>query len=118
MGLFTFITYLIQHIPDKYFRIVRPYGLFSNRLKRQLIAKANLLLNHAKPGQQPAIHNWRQRQFEYHGKDPLICENCDRAMELAFICYGPTEFRLYSKLGLKINDRIPEQQFSLLPDTS
>jgi len=34
MGLFTFIKYLIQHIPDKYFRWVRGYGLFSNRIKK------------------------------------------------------------------------------------
>ena len=37
MRLFTFITYLIQHIPDKYFRNCRGYGLFSNRLKGKLL---------------------------------------------------------------------------------
>jgi len=118
MGLFTFITYLTQHIPDKYFRVVRPYGLFSNRLKGQLLAKANMSLNHAKQNKQPVIQNWRQRQFEYNGKDPLICENCDLEMELVFICYGPIEFRLHSKLGLNVDDKIPEKQFKLLPDTS
>ncbi len=33
MKLFTFITYLTQHIPDKHFNVVRGYGLFSCRLK-------------------------------------------------------------------------------------
>ena len=28
MGLFTFIKYLIQHIPDKYFRLVRHMDYF------------------------------------------------------------------------------------------
>ena len=37
MGLYTFITYLTQHIPDKYFRNVRGYGIFSNRLKGSLL---------------------------------------------------------------------------------
>ncbi len=118
MGLSTFITCLTQHTSDKYFRVVRPYGLFSNRLKGQLLPKANMLFNHAKENKESSIQNWRQRQFEYNGKDPLICENCDIEMELVFICYGPTEFRLHSKLGLKINDRIPDKQFQLVPDTS
>jgi len=118
MGLFTFITYLTQHIPDKYFRVVRPYGIFSNRLKGQLLAKANMLLNHSTEDKQSFVPNWRQRQFEYHGKDPLICENCDIEMELVFICYGPIGFRLHSKLGLNVDDKIPEKQFQLVPDTS
>ncbi len=49
MGTFTFITYLTQHIPDKYFRVVRGYGLFSNCLRGELLPKARVLLN--KPGQ-------------------------------------------------------------------
>lgn len=36
MGLITFIKYLVQHIPDTYFRLVRSYGLFSNCIKRKL----------------------------------------------------------------------------------
>lgn len=118
MGLFTFITYLTQHIPDKYFRVVRPYGIFSNRLKGQLLTKANILLNHSKQNKESSIQNWRQRQCEYSGKDPLVCENCDIEMELVFICYGPIEFRLHSKLGLNLYDKIPEKQFQLVPDTS
>jgi hypothetical protein len=118
MGLFTFITYLTQHIPDKNFRVVRPYGIFSNRLKGQLLPKAHKLLNHSNEDKQSSVRNWRQRQFEYNGKDPLICENCDIEMELVFICYGPIEFRLHSKLGLNLDDRIPETQFKLVPDTS
>ncbi len=118
MGLFTFITYLTQHIPDKYFRVVRPYGIFSNRLKGQLLSKANMLLNHATENKESSVQNWRHRQFESNGTDPLICENCDRAMELVFICYGPIEFRLHSKLGLHLYDKIPDKQFQLVPDTS
>lgn len=118
MGLFTFITYLTQHIPDKYFRVVRPYGLFSYRLKGQLLPKATLLLNHSPVKKESSVQNWRQRQFEYSGKDPLICEHCSIEMRLEFICYGPTEFRLHSKLGLNLDDRIPAEQFKLVPDTS
>jgi len=45
MGLFTFITYLTQHIPDKYFRVVRPDGIFSNRKRGELLPLAKQLLN-------------------------------------------------------------------------
>lgn len=118
MGLFTFITYLTQHIPDKYFRVVRPYGLFSNRLKGKLLPKATMLLNHSAEKKESSVQNWRQRQFEYSGKDPLVCEYCSIEMRLVFICYGLTEFRLHSKLGLNLDDRIPAEQFKLVPDTS
>ena len=46
MGLFVFIRNLTQHIPDKFFRVVRGYGLFSNRLKGKLLPKARKLLKH------------------------------------------------------------------------
>ena len=77
-----------------------------------------MLLNHATENKQSSIQNWRQRQFEYSGKDPLVCENCSIEMRLVFICYGLTEFRLHSKLGLNLDDRIPGEQFKLVPDTS
>ena len=72
MGLFTFITYLTQHIPDKYFRVVRPYGLFSNRLKGQLLTQARILFNHNTENKKSSPQNWRQRQCEYKSKDPLV----------------------------------------------
>ena len=77
-----------------------------------------MLLNHSKQNKEPSIQNWRQRQFEYNGKDPLVCENCAIEMELVSICYSPIEFRLHSKFGLNLNDRIPEEQFKLVPNTS
>ena len=77
-----------------------------------------MLLNHSTEDKESFVPNWRQRQCEYYGKDPLICENCDIEMDLAFICYSPIEFRLHSKLGLNVDDRIPEKQFKLVPDTS
>jgi hypothetical protein len=45
MGVFTFITYVTQHIADKHFRVVRGYGLFSNRVKGKLLPQARMLLD-------------------------------------------------------------------------
>jgi hypothetical protein len=118
MRIFTFITYVTQHIPDKYFRVVRGYGLFSNRLKGELLPKARMSLG--KPGEkeEPLQESWRERIHEFTGKDPLICENCSVEMLLIFVCYGPVENDIFSKLGIDFSDKIPSKQFKLIPDTS
>ena len=118
MGTFTFITYLTQHIPDKNFRIVRGYGIFSNRLKGELLPKARILLS--QPAQQEKLpqKSWRERKLESTGKDPIICESCSIEMILIYVCYEPTDDILLSKLGLTINDRIPSMQLKVKLDTS
>jgi hypothetical protein len=118
MGVFTFITYLTQHIPDKYFRVVRGYGLFSNRLKGELLPRARM--SPGKPGEKEESlkESWRERIHKFTGKDPLICENCSVEMLLIFVCYGPVENDLFSKLGINFSDKIPSKQFKLIPDTS
>ncbi|MBE9511399.1 MAG: transposase [Bacteroidetes bacterium] len=45
MRLFTFITYLTNHIPEKHFKVIRSYGLFSNRLKCKLLPITRKVLN-------------------------------------------------------------------------
>ena len=117
MGLYTFITYLTQHIPDKHFRIVRGYGLFSNRLKGSLLWRAKILVNKSANIQQGENKTWRERNIETKGSDPLICQNCSIEMNLVFVCYTSHENWLY-KLDLNPFDRIPNKQLKILPDTS
>jgi len=88
MGIFTFIKYLTQHIPDKHFRVVRGYGLFSNKLKGKLLPKARKLLKQPGPKEKPPQKNWRERILEYTGKDPLICENCLIEMNLILLGFN------------------------------
>lgn len=61
MGLFIFIRNLTQHIPDKHFRVVRGYGLFSNRLKGELLPKARKLLKQPDQKEKSQPKNWRER---------------------------------------------------------
>jgi hypothetical protein len=49
MRIFTFITYLINHIPEKYFRVIRAYGLFSNRLRGKLLPLTRKALKQNNP---------------------------------------------------------------------
>jgi hypothetical protein len=118
MGVFTFITYLTQHIPDKHFRVVRGYGLFSNRLKGKLLPQARMLLDHPADQEKQTIKTWRERIFEYSGKDPLVCENCSLEMTLVQVCFEPPLNNLLSLLRLSKTDKIPRLQIKLYPDTS
>jgi hypothetical protein len=113
MGLFTFIKYLIQHIPDKYFRLIRGYGLFSNCIKNKFAKKALKLLNKKKVIKK-IQKTWRENYKELTGYDPLICKNCHLEMEFWFARYDPDK-RIIKLLGLKEWMRIPLKQFALKP---
>lgn len=117
MGLFTFITYLTQHIPEKYFRLVRGYGIFSNRLRGTLLPKARKYLKKTKPSEKVQHKTWRERKIQQNGKDPLKCQNCQIEMHLIFICYYiPIHWQ--KRLNLRSFDRIPFKQIDWPLDTS
>ena len=118
MGVFTFITYLTSHIQEKNFRVVRGYGLFSNRLKGTLLPKARILLKQASTSEMKPIKPWRERIAEYYGKDPFICETCGVEMILVQVCFEPPHTNLLSLLKLSKNDAIPQKQIRLFANSS
>jgi len=118
MGVFTFITYLTNHIPEKNFRIVRGYGLFSNRLKGTLLPKARLLLKQSAKKEERPLKSWRERMIVHYGKDPLICELCSLEMMLVDVCYDPPLNNLLTLLKLSKTDKIPAKQLNLTVNTS
>ena len=111
MGLFTFIKYLIQHIPDKYFRLVRGYGLFCNCIKGKYLKKVLRLLKKRKQRRKKQ-NTWRDNYKKLTGNDPLICVRCHIEMEFWFARYGPDK-RVLNHFGLEKSDRIPIKQFAL-----
>lgn len=112
MGLYTFISYITQHIPDKNFRNVRGYGIFSNRLRGSLLMPAREALG-AKEQKEPVMEDtWRERITEYTGRDPLICIECNTEMELVYECYWPDKEWL-KKIGIDEWERIPQEQINL-----
>ena len=108
MGLFTFIKYLIRHIPDKYFRLVRGYGLFCNCIKGKCFKKVLRLLKKRKQRRKKQ-KTWRDNYKELTGSDPLICEKCHVEMEFWFTRYGPDK-RVLKHFGIGESDRIPIKQ--------
>ena len=111
MGLFTFIKYLIQHIPDKYFRLVRAYGLFCNCTKSKYLKKVLRLFKKRKQRRKKQS-TWRDNYKKLTGNDPLICVRCHIEMEFWFARYGPDK-RVLNHFGLEKSDRIPNKQFAL-----
>ena len=111
LQLFTFITYLTNHIPEKYFRVIRPYGLFSNRLRGELLPLTRRIIKQNEPIH-PVLKTWRERAKDRDKSDPLICEDCNIEMVLYFVCYVYYEY-MTRKLGLKYNDTIPLKQFKI-----
>ena len=96
-----FIKRLIQHIPDKHFRQVRYYGIFSPRSQATGLDRARTIVT--KPPARfikPQPQNWRDRRIAQNGVDPLICPHCDSLLELVDVSYGPT----YENLNLELFD--------------
>lgn len=82
----TFIGRLVRHIPDKQFKMVRHYGLYSRRIKtvmKKVVAhfqrEAKKVLINAREMIKPK--GWRERIKETFGKDPLECSECGNVME-------------------------------------
>ncbi len=81
-----FILSLTRHIPDKDFKMIRHYGLYSRRIKalakKIVIAfqeKVKKLLFNAKEMLKPKT--WRERIIERFKEDPLKCSHCGNYYE-------------------------------------
>ena len=74
-----FISLLIQHIPEKYFKMTRYYGLYARH------RKSDESLRRAVPKSKHRIlldfNKWRQLFLLSFGYDPLQCPKCNRQME-------------------------------------
>jgi len=81
-----FISRLIRHIPDKHFRQIRYYGLYANCTRKDNLAKARTILK-LTSGKHLEPLNWRQRQRQENGFDPLICCHCGNELQLTKIVY-------------------------------
>ncbi len=99
MRLYNFMTHLTNHIADKYFRIVRGYGIFSNRTKGEMLSRAKELIGDKTAIKSKEKKSWRERQIDRTGKDPLLCEKCQSAMILVYSCFHLEESH-FSKLRI------------------
>jgi len=73
-----FIRKLVRHIPPHYFNVIRHYGISASRVKSVYKAITNTLLGNA--ADVKTAKNWRERQTDFHRKDPLVCHICQTVM--------------------------------------
>ena len=67
-----FFPRLLQHVPEKYFRVVRYYGMYSNR--------ANIpeeYLYREEENKEESVEDWETLQIEKTGQSPLTCKHCN-----------------------------------------
>lgn len=96
MTIDEFIRAILRHIPDRNFRMVRFYGIYSNRLRK--IAKAALVLKDTlasfqEIGVQIAIIEHLEEEEEAKKKPviPLLCPHCGTELELLEMYIPPTK---------------------------
>ncbi len=69
-----FFPRLLQHVPLRHFRIVRYYGMYSNRAS---IPQEYLFTENNEQAQENT-DNWETLQIEKTGENPLICSSCNK----------------------------------------
>jgi hypothetical protein len=109
-----FIDRLVQHLPERNFRQVRYYGLFSSAKRRKHLVMACQILAQRKK-RRPSPTTWEQkRKAEGNGK-PLSCPWCDYPMVFSCSLFG--NHSLISKIVVvKLNERIPPKTFLIDDD--
>ena len=92
-----FLHRLIQHIPDKGFRLIRYYGILANRMRGKLLPIVYSLLNQI--NKISKFLGWATLLKNAFGKNPLKCILCHSAMLFSSITLGLN----LSKLTLAFN---------------
>lgn len=80
-----FIGLLVRHIPDRQFKMVRHYGLYS-RNRKTMAQKVMSVWKKFKKIQYKKI-KWRESIIKSFGHDPLHCPKCGEQMILNDIVY-------------------------------
>lgn len=71
-----FFPRLLQHVPLKYFRLVRYYGYYANRNQ----IPQQYLYTETEEDKASYPQDWETLQEEITGENPLICPNCHKRM--------------------------------------
>jgi len=105
LPVLTFIDRLTQHIPEKHFRQVRHYGMFSNRRRSKDLSLARKLL-HKRKRRKLKPTTWEDRRKERGEKQPLTCPKCRMPLILVAILFGAPAF-IAQLLSIRIDSQIP-----------
>lgn len=85
MPVFEFIGAVLHHIPEKGFRAVTYYGLYSPNYPHKL--RLQTVFNTQGQAVDPLSLNWRESAYLNTGRDPIYCPVCGREMILIVAVY-------------------------------
>ncbi len=105
LPVLVFMDRLLQHLPEKNFRQVRHYGIFSNAKRTEALGLARRLLAQRKK-RRPVPETWEQRRKAAGNRKPLSCPQCGHPMELWCELYGKPRY-IASLLGISSDEIIP-----------
>lgn len=78
---FEFIKRVLSHIPEKNFKIIRCYGVYSRRghknVQAEFVDDEEIIIK----------KTWRKEIQRVFGYDPIVCPECNIEMELIDVCY-------------------------------
>ena len=80
-----FIKLLIQHIPEKHFKMIRYYVLYARH--REIDTKLYRAIHKSKHRFIKSFTKWRQDILLSFGYDPLFCPHCKKEMALVEVYY-------------------------------
>lgn len=97
--VYEFIKKIIVHIPEKNFKMIRYFGIYSRRSK----GKVNFIKMMDKRilSIRRSIENWENRILAISGVNPCKCPNCGNNMrfnDIVYPKYGSMRERLKSKI--------------------
>ena len=97
--VYEFIKKIIVHIPEKNFKMIRYFGIYSRRIK----GKVNFIKMMDKRilSIRRSIENWENRILAISGVNPCKCPNCGNNMrfnDIVYPKYGSMRERLKSKI--------------------
>lgn len=82
--VFEFIAKIIRHFPDKHFKTIRYYGIYS--LKNHRYTDFFIKLHQIEEIQELKKRNtWRYNLIDHFHYDPILCE-CGHIMEKTYMC--------------------------------
>jgi len=93
MAVAEFIKRLVCHIPDRYFRVIRYYGLLANRRIGNDLPAFNRLLSLANvDSKKKEKVTFRSMFIQAFGRDPMECSICKKEMMKCWVYYSSKSF--------------------------
>ena len=102
----TFIERLIQHIPEKHFKMIRYGGLYARH--RGIDKKLHRAISREKHHIYRSFNRWRQAISLSFGYDPLKCPDCGSTMSVLELYYNHKRVSLeetYEKAMSKVRNK-------------